>query len=114
MSRLSHTTFVASFVLTFAVLVFTSNFLGAQLEKHGYRVGDLILIGLPKKNITTTTRSSSTSAMSGGLFAFEALKDFNRTQVLSLALAVVSTVYIVWKAAAPSMPAVFDPRVVLT
>ena len=52
MPSVTQAIFVGSFVTTFVVLYFISSYISAVVTAHGYRPGDLILIGLEKKNLT--------------------------------------------------------------
>ncbi len=101
MSIRYHSIFFFSFCITFTVLFFGSRFLGAQLRAHGYNISDLILLGLPKENTTSLPVSQPTEMSTKG-FSFDALRESQTTQVVSLVLAVLSTVYLVWKATAQS------------
>lgn len=52
MSFAARAIFIGSFVSTFAVLYYLSSYISSILTAHGYRPGDLILLGLEKKNLT--------------------------------------------------------------
>ena len=44
--------FLASFLLTFILLLTLSNFLSSKLREAGYDISNLILIGLPKSDVS--------------------------------------------------------------
>lgn len=87
MSFVTHAIFVGSFVTTFAFLYYVSSYISAVLTAHGYRPGDLILIGLERKNIT----GDEVPAMLTPIQIWEAIKADKATQA-ALAAGVVTVV----------------------
>ncbi|KAG2350566.1 NADH-cytochrome b5 reductase [Suillus weaverae] len=80
--------FAFSFLSTLAVLVFSFHWLRARLREAGYDVSRLILIGLePKFDTTQFPDDTSSTLMAFGI-------DSSYTQVIALALAVASSVFI--------------------
>lgn len=51
MPLLDQLIFVTSFGITLTTLVYVSRFISAQLRARGYNISDLILIGLPRKDL---------------------------------------------------------------
>lgn len=80
--------FAVSFLSTLAVLVLSFHWLRTQLREAGYDVSRLILIGLePKLNTTQSSDHTNGTPMAFGI-------DSSYTQVIALALAVASSVFI--------------------
>jgi len=101
--------YIASFATTFLSLVVLSRFVNSKLKEAGYNVSDLILIGLPRKQMDTsandTTWPSTTPDMSG-------LLSNTYGQVLAFVLAVATSAIIYGKFGKPSKrKSVLDPNV---
>jgi cytochrome-b5 reductase len=83
--------FIASFLLTFAVLYAASTYIGGKLKAAGYDITELILIGLPRN----TSMSADNPPMS---FDFVAqLQQGGYLQLAALLLAALSSYFIYTK-----------------
>jgi cytochrome-b5 reductase len=84
-------TFLASFVLTFACLYIVSEYISAALKSAGYDISQLILIGLPKTNMT----SGEPLAVHGQNFAtsdfLSRMQQSGYMQIAALLLAALSS-----------------------
>jgi cytochrome-b5 reductase len=105
MNRLQFT-YLTSFVGTFSTLFFASRFIDGKLKAAGYDISELILIGLPK-NRTLTSTSINTMEQVPSMLA-----DFQNgyAQLLALALAVVSSIFIYFRFASTSKFSLHAPH----
>lgn len=88
-------TFLSSFLLTFCGLYFISQHINGRLLEAGYDISELILIGLPKSNISVPNRQNTMGQFDGTAAGFlNSLHEKGYTQVLALVFAAVSSVII--------------------
>lgn len=84
--------FLLSFATVFTSLVLLSRTIDAKLRAAGYDISELILIGLPKDNVSVDNSPSADVASS---FIVQKMADFQ--QLLALVLAVVTSAFIYFK-----------------
>ncbi|TCD63992.1 NADH-cytochrome b5 reductase [Steccherinum ochraceum] len=106
--------FVSSFVLTFAALFFSWQFAQAKLREAGYEVSGLILIGLERKNQSSTHERFADSASQDTIVGTKAAgaNMSSYAQLFALVLTVVTTGFIYWKFSSGSSKRkpVLDPQ----
>ena len=86
--------FLASFFLTFILLLTLSNFLSSKLREAGYDISNLILIGLPKSE-DSHPHSPNQKATSEP--SFLDVRQSVIAQLLALLLAAASSAFIYFK-----------------
>ncbi len=91
--------FLGSFAVVFSSLFFLSRFIGAKLNAAGYRVSDLILIGLPKDLNTTLTEDPSNTPPAVPMADFASN---TYAQLIALALTALTSAIIYFKFAGGS------------
>ena len=91
--------YLTSFFVTFFSLVAVSRVVNRKLKEAGYDISRLILIGLPPKEGSTMSAQDSTNSTAS---APASLLAGNATQLLALALAAVTSVWIYRKFGAQS------------
>ncbi|KAI0090966.1 NADH-cytochrome b5 reductase [Irpex rosettiformis] len=84
--------YLVTFFGVFSALFVLSNVVRAKFKEAGYDISELILIGLPNKNITQKAEKQSPLA---AFMSSELAK--NAPQVLALLLAVVTSAVVYWK-----------------
>lgn len=92
--------FVSSFVLTFAALFFSWQFAQAKLREAGYEVSDLILIGLERKNTSSSSihePAERFDSASQDIVGKSGANMSSYAQLFALVLTVVTTAFIYWK-----------------
>jgi hypothetical protein len=84
--------FVASFLLTFAVLFVASTYIGVKLRAAGYDISELILIGLPE-NTSMSTSDPLVQGQTTSDFLAQ-LQQGGYAQLVALLLATLSSLFI--------------------
>jgi cytochrome-b5 reductase len=97
--------YLASFVVIFTTLFLTSRFIDAKLKAAGYDFSELILIGLPKN------RTVDTNSMDQVPYTLADFRDNGYAQLLALAFAVVSSVFLFVKFGTSKRKPALDPKV---
>lgn len=82
--------FLASFILTFLLLLTLSNFLSLKLREAGYDISDLILIGLPKSDVS---HPNSPNQMATSEPSFLDVRQSVIVQLIALLLAAASSAF---------------------
>jgi cytochrome-b5 reductase len=86
--------FLASFFLTFIILLTLSNLLSSKLRDAGYDISDLILIGLPKSE---HSHPNSPNQMATSAPSFLDVRQSAVAQLIVLLLAAVSSTFMYLK-----------------
>ncbi|KAI0961472.1 hypothetical protein AcV7_000563 [Taiwanofungus camphoratus] len=98
--------FIASFVATFLSLIALSSLVNSRLKAAGYRISDLILIGLPNSHMETANETTWPDSTSGVLV----LLSGSYGQLFALFLALSTTAIIYTKFGPNKKKLVLDPK----